>query len=289
MYPLVVPQEEDARGFRGPAGSPARPVAAVGREPCGHRPRNLPAVLPPPVTRKVRTVPKSPTKRRPITLASLADSALALFTERGFHATSISDIVQRAGLTRGAFYSNYRDKEELFLALYDARTDALLAGLREAAARLEPGQDPVDRFLAYIAGRTPQERQWFLVSMEFTLHAARNPAVAEALAAHEERLVRGLSEIFEETLARDGLRPVVATDDLTRLVMALSRGLTAVGLVQGAHAGTRDLAARVAPRLLSALTTTAVTEQPDGRPRHGHHPGEDDREDDREDEGAPDA
>ncbi|MEU7162715.1 helix-turn-helix domain-containing protein, partial [Streptomyces chrestomyceticus] len=50
-------------------------------------------------------MPKSPTKRRPATVAALTDSALALFAERGFHATSISDIVQQAGLTRGAFYS----------------------------------------------------------------------------------------------------------------------------------------------------------------------------------------
>ncbi|WP_069817082.1 TetR/AcrR family transcriptional regulator [Streptomyces sp. TP-A0874] len=221
-------------------------------------------------------MPKSPTKRRPATLASLADSALALFTDHGFHATSISDIVQRAGLTRGAFYSNYRDKEEIFLALYDARTDTLLTGLQEAAARLRPGQGPVEQFLEYIAGRTPQERKWFLVSMEFTLHAARNPEVAEALATHEDRLIHGLSEIFGKTLARDGLSPAIAADDLTRLVIAISRGLTAMGLIRGNHAGNHELADRIAPHLLDALTTRVPS---DGTPRQGSRPGRDNRED----------
>ncbi|MFD1271208.1 hypothetical protein ACFQ51_02275 [Streptomyces kaempferi] len=58
-----------------------------------------------------------------------------------------------------------------------------------------------------VAGRTPQERQWFLVSMEFTLHAARNPAVAEQLAVHEDRLTQGLTDVLTRTLARAAPSP----------------------------------------------------------------------------------
>src|ERR1700677_474571 len=59
------------------------------------------------------------TKRRPATVTALLDAALELFAEQGYGATSIPDICARAGLTKGAFYSNYANKDALFLALLD--------------------------------------------------------------------------------------------------------------------------------------------------------------------------
>ncbi|MFJ8545003.1 TetR/AcrR family transcriptional regulator [Streptomyces sp. NPDC093586] len=199
-------------------------------------------------------MPKSPTKRRPRTVAALNESGLALFKERGFHATSISDIVERAGLTRGAFYSNYKDKEELFLALYDAHADAVLATLRDAASDITPGRDPVGRLLDHLPGRSVQERDWFLVSMEFTLHAARHPQLAGALAVHEERLTQGLADVITAVLRSGGLRPAIDATDLARLVTALSEGLTALGLIHGTEDGAQRLGRTVTPLLTSALT-----------------------------------
>ena len=44
---------------------------------------------------------------------------MELFAEKGFGATSIPEICTRAGLTKGAFYSNFANKDALFLALLD--------------------------------------------------------------------------------------------------------------------------------------------------------------------------
>ncbi|MFF4381494.1 TetR/AcrR family transcriptional regulator [Kitasatospora sp. NPDC001547] len=177
-------------------------------------------------------MPKSPTKRRPLTVAALNDSALALFTEHGFHATSIRDIVARAGLTRGAFYSNYQDKEELFLALYDQQIDRLLADLRAAFADAGPGQDVPSRLLRELAGRRREDEGWFLLSMEFTLHAARHPEVARSLAEHEARLVDGLVELIEATPDHTSkVRP----RDLARLLVILHEGATAMRLTEEAR------------------------------------------------------
>ncbi|MEW5353971.1 TetR/AcrR family transcriptional regulator [Streptomyces sp. 16-176A] len=202
-------------------------------------------------------MPKPPTKRRPITRAALTDSALALFTEKGFHATSISDIVERAGLTRGAFYSHYRDKEELFLALYDAHTERLLSELREAATapRPEPGSGvhPVMQLHERVTGRTPQERQWFMVSMEFTLHAARHPEVARALAVHENRLTEGLAEVVTTALAGAGRRLDLDPEDLARLLVAAFEGLTARQLVHGTGEPTERLLTHLTNALSAPL------------------------------------
>src|SRR5687767_2262794 len=49
------------------------------------------------------------------TRQALLDAALQLFIERGVEGTSIEQVTAHAGYTRGAFYSNFTSKEELFL------------------------------------------------------------------------------------------------------------------------------------------------------------------------------
>ncbi|MGW4496020.1 hypothetical protein [Streptomyces sp. NPDC004376] len=71
---------------------------------------------------------------------------------------------------------------------------------QQSAVDLMSSGRPEDR----LAGRTPQERQWFLVSMEFTLHAARDPALARELAVREERLTQGLADVLTTALAHTG-------------------------------------------------------------------------------------
>jgi len=55
------------------------------------------------------------------TRAALIDAAADLFAERGFDGTSVEAIAERAGFTRGAFYSNFSTKEEVFAAILQVR------------------------------------------------------------------------------------------------------------------------------------------------------------------------
>src|ERR1700689_2660820 len=75
-------------------------------------------------------MPRGITKRRPVTITALLDAALELFAEQGYGATSIPDICARAGLTKGAFYSNYANKDALFLALLDRSWRRRAEGVR---------------------------------------------------------------------------------------------------------------------------------------------------------------
>src|ERR1700733_14004696 len=79
-------------------------------------------------------MPRGITKRRPITVSALLDAAMELFAEQGFGATSIPDICARAGLTKGAFYSNFANKDALFLALLDRTWERRAEWIRRAMA-----------------------------------------------------------------------------------------------------------------------------------------------------------
>jgi AcrR family transcriptional regulator len=70
----------------------------------------------------------------------LVTVARQLFTERGYAATSIEEIIQRAGVARGALYHHFSGKDALFAAVYDAVQADTAA--RVVAAALAVPDDP---------------------------------------------------------------------------------------------------------------------------------------------------
>jgi len=60
------------------------------------------------------------------TRRALLDTARQLFADNGFAGTRTEDVVQRAGLTRGALYHHFRDKEDLFRAVHEEVEDEVI-------------------------------------------------------------------------------------------------------------------------------------------------------------------
>jgi AcrR family transcriptional regulator len=71
-------------------------------------------------------------ERRAATRRALLDSARSLFAERGYHGTAAEEIVQRAGLTRGALYHHFEDKKDLFRLVVDEMEGAIDEEIEEA-------------------------------------------------------------------------------------------------------------------------------------------------------------
>jgi AcrR family transcriptional regulator len=63
--------------------------------------------------------PRRKAEQSEATRRLLLDVARELFAERGYAGTATEEIVARAGVTRGALYHQFRDKEDLFLAVYE--------------------------------------------------------------------------------------------------------------------------------------------------------------------------
>ena len=80
-------------------------------------------------------------ERRATTRAALLDAARALFADKGFAATGREEIVERAGVTRGAMYHHFASKDALFQAVYEQIEGELMAAIMAAA---ETTTDPVE-------------------------------------------------------------------------------------------------------------------------------------------------
>ncbi|MGW7007539.1 TetR/AcrR family transcriptional regulator [Streptomyces sp. NPDC054933] len=180
--------------------------------------------------------PRRVTRRRAHTRQRLLDAALEVFAERGLGAATVEEVCERAGYTRGAFYSNFRTMEELFSALHQQRSDmflerALQVLLTDHGACAAPGgrptRDGVDAAVDLFLSVLPHDRAWWLVSMEYHLHAARDPQAARQLAERRRRFREQLAPVLETAVARIGRRLTVGADELIRVLIAVHEGAVA--------------------------------------------------------------
>src|SRR5580700_8083249 len=77
--------------------------------------------------------PPPATRKRAQTVARLLDAAVAVIADKGFQRASLDEIAARVGLTKGAIYSNFGSKEDLFLAVAATRSVGF-------GASAQPGQ-----------------------------------------------------------------------------------------------------------------------------------------------------
>jgi AcrR family transcriptional regulator len=166
-----------------------------------------------------------PRRRRAETVERLLDAALETFAEIGFAAASVEDICSRGGFTRGAFYSSFRTKDELFAALFARETAADLARAEQQLIGIEQEADPVTAAVERCRSTFRADRTWVLVHTEYRLLAARSPAAAAVLRDHAAGLHDRLTELIEHAVTRTGLRLAVPADSLARMVLALHDGL----------------------------------------------------------------
>ncbi|ADG80566.1 Transcriptional regulator, TetR family OS=Tsukamurella paurometabola (strain ATCC 8368 / DSM/ CCUG 35730 / CIP 100753 / JCM 10117 / KCTC 9821 / NBRC 16120/ NCIMB 702349 / NCTC 13040) OX=521096 GN=Tpau_3995 PE=4 SV=1 [Tsukamurella paurometabola] len=176
------------------------------------------------------------------------DAGLAVFAERGFHAASMDEICTRAGLSRGAFYSNFPGKEALFLALFDRHAEHQI-GRIAAAIDAAPTLDEAIASAALAAGADdPNERRWSLLTTEFTIYAARDDEAAARLTAHD----RAVRARLADAIARFDVPPADA-EALARFAIALYEGVMTTRLVDGDSAAAHGLLTRFLPAGLSTL------------------------------------
>jgi AcrR family transcriptional regulator len=198
-------------------------------------------------------MPKGPTKRRPQTTAALLDAAREVFAERGFHGSSIGEICERAGLTTGAFYSNYTSKDALFLALFSQHSQRVVQRFGEIVTEALDTDDPLSALLDLLAELNDYDPSWYLISTEYTLYAIRNPDAAKALAEFHKQTRDEVTELLRQLLKKSGHKIEVDLDKLARLVVAIHDGSFAQSLVEPDALPSGELERTYLPTVLRAV------------------------------------
>ncbi len=126
----------------------------------------------------------------------LLSAARTVFARSGFGGASIDVIAERAGYSRGAFYSNFASKEAIFLELLARHME----GEREAGRRIAASSTDLDQIIDALAKRyaTDQNDQdWCMLSVEFSLQEGRSPAFAEQAAELNAAHLAGAAEVVQ--------------------------------------------------------------------------------------------
>ncbi|MER6474614.1 TetR/AcrR family transcriptional regulator [Streptomyces collinus] len=166
------------------------------------------------------------TRRRARTRANLLDAAFAVFAAKGFGRVSIEEVCEAAGYSRGAFYSNFATLDELFFALYRDRADLIAAQVADALAQDGPGLD-VPAAVERVTEVLLLDVDWLLVKTDFLVHAARDPAVAQALLDHRARLRAAVADRLSRARGHTALPAVLGdAEGAAHAVVAAYDGVT---------------------------------------------------------------
>jgi AcrR family transcriptional regulator len=140
------------------------------------------------------------------TRACLMESAASVFARRGLQQASIDEVAEDAGFTKGAFYANFKNKEELFLAMLDERFSKRIEDIEDVIAGEGSAADKARRGGDEFARRLSADPEWERLFFEFSAYAARDEdfreelvtryramrqKIAAALSAHSEHAEKG--------------------------------------------------------------------------------------------------
>lgn len=147
----------------------------------------------------------TPTPRREATRSRLIDAAVREFAAHGIDATSVEQLCEAAGFSRGAFYSNFATKDDLCLAMLAQYRDHVIDVLGEAFSA-----PPADADLAWATGSalqgfferiTPSD-EFQLAMTEIRLRSTRNPELAAGLQALSAQVLPPMESFIEQLGAK---------------------------------------------------------------------------------------
>ncbi|MFF2485916.1 TetR/AcrR family transcriptional regulator [Microbacterium sp. NPDC058062] len=197
-------------------------------------------------------------RRREATRQKLLDAAALVFAEVGLDAASVEAICERAGFTRGAFYSNFETKDELMLALTERvageKIDEVaerVAQLQERGEDLEPGT--LVRQLLDVAF---DKKQGILLTSEIRTRAMRDQRLAETYLAWQTGMVERVGSFIEELALAYRFRLRVPPQEFAGVILQTWEDTSAYAIMSGLS--TPEMHALVNER--TALLATALVD-----------------------------
>ncbi|QKT09381.1 MULTISPECIES: TetR/AcrR family transcriptional regulator [unclassified Rhodococcus (in: high G+C Gram-positive bacteria)] len=206
--------------------------------------------------------PRRVTKRRAETRQRLLDAAGEVFAAEGFGRSTVEQVCDRAGYTRGAFYSNFTSLDELFLAMWEQRSAQMLDGIRTALADAasRPSTMTLEPAVALVLAAIPVDDAWYRITAEFTAHALRNPALTRVMVAREDAILQTIMPIIEDALAAAGRR-VTDREALGRALVALHDGTSIQVLMEPHNEAVRQARERLFVTVVSSYSSSTDTDR----------------------------
>ena len=201
-------------------------------------------------------------EQRDLTRTRLLDAAEKVFVDRGFHAASVDEVAEEAGYSKGAVYSNFENKDELFLAVLERRVDSRAMAIETGVPTDRPITEQAEQAGNAFFEVFLQQSQWALLLMEFATYAARHPKLRDRFAARNRRMREAMATLIDRHLGALGLHAPMSSADLAAMLFALGDGFIMTKLIEPDEIHD-DLFGRALVLMLAGLQSTEPA-LPDG-------------------------
>ncbi|HEX3813461.1 MAG TPA: TetR/AcrR family transcriptional regulator [Mycobacteriales bacterium] len=156
----------------------------------------------------------------------LLDAAAQVFAQKGFAGASVDDIAETAGFSKGALYSNFASKDELFIELLSNRNRDRLADsaaiVSDQSSSIEDARSAMNQLLIEVADKDVDLAP---LQAEFWLYAIRRPEFREHLAAQFRTNRDSLASVLTDRAAARNQPDNVPFDEVATVLLALFQGL----------------------------------------------------------------
>jgi len=184
------------------------------------------------------------------TRARIVESAIKLFSNRGYNAASVDDICEEAGISKGAFYHHFESKQALFLALLDgwlqAIDNAVEASKDKTAAEAFMQMTEAFPYIFETAG------EGLPMLLEFWLQASRDKKVWEASIAPYRRYHKYFTSLIKKGVD-EGSFVEVTPELASRMIVSTAMGLLLQSLLDPKGAKWEKVARDSTTLLLNSL------------------------------------
>jgi len=163
----------------------------------------------------------------------LMHSAGKVFARRGLQQASIDEVAEDAGFTKGAFYANFKSKEELFLAMLDERFTRRIEDIERVIASegstAQKAQRAGDNFVQMLSA----DREWERLFFEFSAYAARDDDFREELVTRYRAMRDRIAAALQTHSEGVSKRAALPFDQVALMVSVMGNGFALEKLLEG--------------------------------------------------------
>jgi TetR/AcrR family transcriptional repressor of nem operon len=159
------------------------------------------------------------------------NKAVGVFSERGYHATSIDDLIAAMELASGSIYKAFKDKRAVFLAAFDRYKTVRDEKLRDALSKGRSGRERIRNALVFYgeASQGAEGRRGCLVTGCATELATFDEEIAQRIAAALDKNEEMMSDLIRQGQSDGSVPAHVDSKATARLMLCLVHGMRLIG------------------------------------------------------------
>ncbi len=158
------------------------------------------------------------------TRETLVQTAKKLFLRDGYAATSLEKVADEAGFSKGAVYSNFRNKDQLCLAVVDAIRDDQAHKMARAIGGAATLEAMLTAFQTW-ADETIGDQAWTVFEVEFATRARQDDVVRRELAQRNSDIRAAITTLLAAHAEEFGIALPMPAEDCATALLSLGVGL----------------------------------------------------------------